>query len=263
MKTGLAAVTAVLLMAGAALAAEDVIVDVRNERILVPVAFQGEVAGAHGSIWRMELTGYNDAGVHVKVALHGTCAILCPPPPAGGKSSFTLGMPSPGFGFGDADGIFYYVERPHNREVHFSLRTRDLSRQASTWGTEIPVVREHDIPEGPVHLVDVPLLDGFRLTLRIYDLGPELNRTSEVVVRAFDRATDQLLFQSAVPISMRGFPSTGLPTQVRLDDFGAQFGGFRGRARIEVHPAGNATRIWAFISITHNETQHVTLVTPQ
>jgi hypothetical protein len=35
------------------------------------------------------------------------------------------------------------------------------------------------------------------------------------------------------------------------------------RARIEIEPTLPDMRVWAFVSITNNETQHVTLVTPQ
>jgi hypothetical protein len=35
------------------------------------------------------------------------------------------------------------------------------------------------------------------------------------------------------------------------------------RLRIEIEPLAGTTRYWAFVSITNNETQHVTLVTPE
>ncbi|HUP64909.1 MAG TPA: hypothetical protein VM557_06495 [Thermoanaerobaculia bacterium] len=259
MKNGLAAVTAMLLMAAAPAGAEDVI-DVQRERVLIPVAFYGTVHGAHGSIWRMELAGYNDSELYVKVAPHGTCGIPCAPFPAGAKRSFTLDMAGPGY---PGDGKFYYVDRPHHRSVHFELRARDISRETSTWGTEIPVVREHEVREGPVHLLDVPALDGFRLALRIYDLGPELNLSSQALVRVFDFSGGELLLELVVPLSTGGVSPKYVPAQARLEDFGSELGSFRGRVRFEITPVGNATRLWGFMSITHNETQHVTVVTPQ
>lgn len=33
--------------------------------------------------------------------------------------------------------------------------------------------------------------------------------------------------------------------------------------RVEVEPLGEGARFWAFVSVTNNETQHVTLITPQ
>lgn len=35
------------------------------------------------------------------------------------------------------------------------------------------------------------------------------------------------------------------------------------RIRLEIEGAGVSLRLWSFVSVTHNETQRVTLITPQ
>jgi hypothetical protein len=245
-----------------AAAYEPVIVDVRYERILIPVSTRGPIPGAYGSLWAIELTGYNAADQHVEVKGDGICGIPegCGPHLANAHTVFTpdLGYKS----FREGDGEFFYVRRPLNRKVHFTLRTRDLSRQAQTWGTELPVVREDQIPEGAVHLVDVPVTPGFRSTVRIYNMGEEILRTAHANVRIFDIKTNALLSENSVVLSTNGAQPTAVPAQAHLFDFGSMLAGFEGRVRLEIHPSGDASRLWAFVSVTNNETQHVTHITP-
>src|SRR5438105_3909947 len=53
--------------------------------------------------------------------------------------------------------------------ISLSLRVQDVSREARTWGTTVPVVRERDAFTGRLQLLDVPVDDRFRVALRVYD----------------------------------------------------------------------------------------------
>lgn len=225
------------------------------EKILIPVAFDGEVNGAHGSRWTVELVGYNSSDRYIQVKPFGTCAITCPALPANPKSFFEVWPhnPSPG------PGLFLYVNDAEHDLVTFNLRVRDVSRQLETWGTEIPVVRESEIAQGrPVVLLHIPNHDGFRTTLRIYDFPNAAN--APVRLRIFNETSGALLDDQMVSLS--DFGQTGhVPSQVTLNDFSSGFPA--DHVRVEITPTDPFSRIWAFASVTHDETQHVTTVTPQ
>jgi hypothetical protein len=91
----------------------------------------------------------------------------------------------------------------------------------------------------------------FRDTLRVYSLDPgtcvrvRVVRVDETISKEFD--LDML---NGSDIFHPGY---------------AQFGDFNLEpysVRVEIQPHASSSRIWAFVSITHNETQRITIVTP-
>ena len=53
------------------------------------------------------------------------------------------------------------IEAEPSDSLAFHLRVQDTSRQAETWGTEVPIVRERELRTGTFALTNVPLTDGF------------------------------------------------------------------------------------------------------
>ncbi len=176
-------------------------------------------------------------------------------------------------------GAVLLVERQFASRVAVDLRVQDVSRQAQTWGTEIPAVREGRFLTAAFDLLDVPLAAGFRQTLRIYDVDALPGATA--VVRSYkidstavypnrqtnpQPAPDTLLAEKVIVLQTEQRPESP------AFDFGyaeiasvAAIPELQGadRIRIEIIPAAENRRLWALVSVTNNETQHVTVITPQ
>ena len=146
------------------------------ERLLVPIVINasvGEVPGAFGSRWVTRLVGYNasNEAIFVDQSFLG-CQITCPIRTVPPNSTFAL----TDFVLRSGTGSFLHVARPHNNSVTFNLRVQDLSRQALTWGTELPVVSESEAFMDTLQLLNIPTDPRFRAAIRIYDFEPAFRR---------------------------------------------------------------------------------------
>lgn len=223
------------------------------KRVLVPVAWSGILPGAFGSKWVTELSGrVFDKDRSVEVTRTPFSA-----PPHVVQNAFVFDdLPERG-----GQGIFIYV--PEEAYVDLGLRIRDVSRLVENYGTEVPLVTaEKTTPAVAVVLLDIPVGAKYRSTLRTYNF--EGRRPWGFSIMIFPRdGTEHLLFQtyhtSGFPIEE--FPSVPGYSQMNIDDLLPA--GYTGRVDVQVWPAPPwGTRIWPMISITNNETQMVTMVTP-
>ena len=249
------------------------------ERVLLPVF--GTVNGAYGSVWHTELIGYNEGAPPVDFA-------TCLP-----GLSFEHPVFPPGRTFrppvADTFGnpVFVYVPQPGADKVRFNLRVQDVSRQAQTWGTTIPVVHESDIFSGPFELLDVPVDARFRSGLRIYDWDSDGADPRLVRVRIYDLCglaiigdpcSDVPLIDTTIAVAGEAFDG-GFPIMPAFTSISDLVGAFPPLAnvkpqltgpnslrpaavRIELEPITPGLRIWAFVSATNNDTQHVTVIAP-
>ncbi|HYM62467.1 MAG TPA: hypothetical protein VEZ11_16410 [Thermoanaerobaculia bacterium] len=164
--------------------------------------------------------------------------------------------------FNPNGGVFVYVPSEHVPEIAFDARIVDLSRESLTWGTEIPVISESGAYTTSIRLIGIPTDPRFRLMLRIYDFDGVDG--VQVRVRVFTEADVILADQTLAmrkPAGDQPFPFAGYPATVQVDLTGL-VAGSTGRARVEIDPITPGLRFWAFVSVTHDETQHVTLITP-
>lgn len=225
-------------------------------RVLLPVAIEN-VPGARGSLWTSELWIHNGTPDTVMVGptrLASEYRI-----PAGQTDEPPIFLRSDG----SHPGLFLFVESEDHMDVTFNLRIQDLSRQAETWGTEIPVVRDTEFHGGKLVLLNVPLDERFRQTLRIYE--SDLMEDSAVLVSVYRMgfAGDDLLLDERRVDLRLAIPDRS-PAYAQIDSFSG-FSGLAGteRVRVEIMPMTEDMRLWAFVSVTNNETQHVTTITPQ
>lgn len=231
------------------------------EMVLLPILAE-RTPGMFGSDWFTIFRLYNDA--EIPAAFHPIrCDTLCP-----GTGTFyvpsrrTHGPSTEYASVGEPPGRLFYVHRNVAQRVTFNLRIHDRSRQSQTWGTEIPVIREPEFLVGKAQLIDVPIDARFRPTLRIYDVDG--TGRAEITVRVYSAFSPTLLTEMRLPLLVIGRqqnPPT-LPGYAQLDRFGELFPGEQW-LRIELEPASAGLRYWAFVSVTNNETQHVTTITPQ
>lgn len=245
------------------------------ERVLVPVYSAIPAPGAFGSLWSTELWLRNNGQTPVDVRHYDYGCILAtcaPTPPTPPNVTFRprIGESPPGL-----RGKLMFVERRRATDVAFGLRVRDLSRQAQTAGTEIPVVREEKFTSGIIALPDVPVSGNFRHVVRIYGLDP--TRAGSVLLRVYginpaaripqDPAIvpDRLLGQTVVHLQVAGpayFPNHPSFAEIgNLNSIASPAGDER--VLVLVEPLTEGLRIWAFASVVHNETQHLTVISPQ
>lgn len=236
--------------------------------VLVPLT-SDTIRGANGSIWTAELFIFNASSLPLRMPgpdLIGQGPDQDPPvivPPHETEQVFLERHH-------EERGHFLYVPNGLASAPKFSLRARDLSRNATTLGTEIPVVKRSQAAND-ILLVDIPTDPAYRATLRIYSFRPEPLR---VGVRVYPEDGDTLIEQ--YDVELHGvvnhdfvYPFPPYPAAITLNPFtpAVRASGHE-RVRIELTNYGSNVSpppppIWAFVSITHNETQQVTTVTPR
>lgn len=238
-----------------------------ERRVLLPVVIIGEAPGALGSRWVTEIAGRNESDERVAISQTlGPCALLfCAPVYGEPRSTFR-----PGFRIGQPSGAGAFLsieDKPAAANVSFSLRIRDVSREAEGWGTELPVVREHELytSASPLQLLDIPLDPRYRNMLRLYDAdGPsDMKLLVEVLRNDGDEVRASRVIQ--FPGGEVTFASAGVPGYVQIGFAELLPPGLPAseRVRLRISTTEHWRRFWAFVTVTNNATQQVTAITPQ
>lgn len=237
------------------------------DRYLIPVTTV-ELPGANGSLWSTEWIIRNSTDRTFSMIWHSCPPNVSPCPgnemPAQTTTSRQI-LPR-----GDGtDGAYVYVPKPMTPAM--SLRVRDLSRNAQSFGTELPIVRNSDY-RSRMEFLDIPTGGNYRATLRAY--GPS-EAPHYVHVSVFAEPSGQLIEQYQVELSgvvhavPEEFPRH--PSYAQLDPLTPAVRAAAERVRIVVYSEAWWSAIsppppwpaYAFVTITNNETQQVTAVTPK
>lgn len=232
------------------------------ERLLLPL-YISPIEGAFGSRFHTDFTARlveSSAPVNIH-GLRYPCVVTCIQGP---DQPYVL---APGTREANSDnteptgtpGAFLYVEKSRVGDVAMNLRAYDSSRSADNFGTELPIVRARDFtPRGEqLSLIGIPSDPRFRQMLRIYGYG-HFGAGLYVEIDGDNYHSEHLLDMPANRgLFVPGYVEfTGFPTGV-------------GAVRVTITVAGNRTSVaepfiyWAFVSVTNNETQHITTITPQ
>lgn len=227
------------------------------ERVLFPLLF--DAPGAHGSEWRSEASISNPRPWHIDT-FNNIFPFVCVTFPCGERLHPGSSHPFTSGAF--PKGVALLVPRAEARNLAFSLRVRDVSREAQNYGTEVPVVREAQMARDTVlTLLDVPRDPRFRAKLRIYALEPFFDRTEvHVAELAMVNATTNQRQASTVTLSRdcTGMVCDAVPAYAEVD---LPAGAADEYVNVYVKgPLGAPT--WAFVTVTNNETQEVTIVSP-
>lgn len=238
-------------------------------RVLLPVYIAQPTAGAYGSLWVSQFalrnasadrqytieticapdegcagdvtTDENVAPQQTKVSLPSRYRL--PKNPVAGATVWLL----------TTDAV------PNDDDLAYNLRVVDLSRSATAAGTEIPVVREREFRDGTVHLLNVPADPRFRLALRVFEMNLA---HADFAVRIIDATTNAVLAVVPMTTSTDGAEPRGFtPGFAELNQFVG--GGQLTPVRVEIAPLTPGVAFWAYVSITNNDSQQITLVTPQ
>lgn len=239
------------------------------ENLVAPLWMRSVVPGAHGSLWTTEMTIFNSGDDSVVI---GESTESCRLPEGCGDTATVIEpgetleiQPriTPAY---EVMGRMLYVvsESGAVGDLEMNLRIFDLSRQSETYGVELPLLEQHDFQE-TVTLVKVPLGGSFRQAIRIYAWN--LGVGDFVQLDLIDVNTGSTLATETLPVERTAL-TPGYAQVVDLVNRYPQLAGHEAvRARVtpvQVTSQGTEPRlIWAFASVTHDETQHVTTITPQ
>jgi hypothetical protein len=238
-------------------------------RVLLPLYISQPVPGAYGSLWQSQLVIHNgsDRDFTIEIcAPQESCELGRTADedlqPNETQAGLPARYPTPANPVAGAVVWLLVNGAPADNaeSVAFQLRVADLSRSATAAGTEIPVVRENDFHAGTIHLLNIPTDQRFRLALRIFEMnlaGADFN------VRIFDQSTDTLLSQSDVSTTLSGVPQRFTPGFVEMDNLVNGLPAVPAALRVEIEPITPGVAFWSYVSITNNDSQQITLVTPQ
>lgn len=234
--------------------------DADFERVLFPVNFAS--FGAHGSEWHTEIIVQNNAPVTIDTQPR---TYVNPEPPLlpvptslgpGGKGIVREGTTD--------GGMFFYVPRGAEAYLAYSSHVVDRSRSTTDRGAEVPVVRARDTA-AVLHLPNVPIDPLFRASLRIYDFdavdGRWVNATATAddgTVHTFDTRLHADIIVCVTTPCLQPWPAFA---SIDLSSIAS----LRGKriADLRIESFDRDARLWAFVSITNNDTQRVTVHTPQ
>jgi len=216
------------------------------ERVLLPVYLFG--GGAFGSNWTTEVTMLNASGYDIEPYRLARV-------PHQSQTQLDLGGSR-------SAGTLVFTPREMSSYVRFGSLVRDTSRQAADWGTEVPVIRENEFRSGEYSLLNIPLDSRFRLTLRVYGVD---SVDGSVGIRAVaddgTAAFRPFPLRSPNPCAYATPCASSDPSFLSLDPLAA-FPEMAGKQRMRLDII-LSIRSWGFVTITNNETQHVTVITPQ
>jgi hypothetical protein len=229
------------------------------EQVLLPVYIDGVVEGANGTRWTTDFWIRNDGPDDLIVA-PGTC----PPDACGG---FTLqaqnARHNPGTLFSGSRSnpsqllYLYKTPTPH---VSMSLRVSDTSRQDLNAGTDLPILREADLLTEPAQLLNVPIDPATsRALLRIYDVTFTATTYAVTIYPQTEGIAQPITSGILTAKTTKSGPFRNEAAYAQFDLTGIPA---TGSVRVEIRPLTPGSRYWAFVSITNNQTQLVTLVRP-
>jgi len=245
-------------------------------RVLLPLYIPQPVSGAYGSLWQSQFAVHN--GSAIRPYIIEPCPDGCPANlfadeelvPNETETVLPVRYPAPTNGI--AGAVLYLSPEPASGDqpgapaddassVAFQLRIADLSRSAIAAGTEIPVVRESEFRTSTVHLLNIPTDPKFRLALRIFEMN--LDR-ADFTVRVIDQATNAVLASSLVTTSAPPQPALRFtPGFAEMNNILSSLTNAPQNIRVEIEPVTSGLAFWAYVSITNNDSQQITLVTPQ
>ena len=227
------------------------------DAVLFPI-FMPPVDGAHGSRFETTARVANQSMVSDSTlyGLDTTCYLFTPvtgPYDPIGMGPDTVLLP----GCSESTGRVFYLTK--GSRLAASLRVRDVSRQASSHGVEIPVVRLSEFTNDRITLLGVPADPRFRKTLRVYSMS---GRDMWVTISINGTGIGQLHLDPRQDLFVPAYGSfTDFPLDLPAESMMQVDLSFGTLPDGTIHP--DTPRIWGFISVTNNDTQEITVISPQ
>lgn len=236
-------------------------------KVLVPIAFSAsqQLPGTQGSLWTTELWVHN--GSDLTIALQ-------PTPDCPWSSEYCGGaFPSEFRKWAGVEsnhndgGALFYLPKDHAHLIDLHVRLLELSRRAQPTGVEIPLIREGNFLSDEAVLLSVPAGSGVRSALRVYDAG--LLPGSSVRAEFLDMSGNVLATSVLRPgddpvVPDQQYYAHPYPGAAAIHNLTTVFPQLQAVERFNVRlvPLTPGMQYWGFVSVTHDETQHVLLITP-
>jgi hypothetical protein len=238
------------------------------ERVLVPVFYFGPGAGSSQWFTRVAAINGGDTKVElVRPAFEGSplCGGVC-----GCGVNAVMNPTDEKFmcqTLADPAGVVLFVPKNASAAVQFQSWIGEQSRGSSC---EIQVVRQKDLRTAKSFLLNLPADPRYRVALRVFDA---FSRDGlQVRVRALDpRNLDHIaIVETTLTLrtTIRTFVAEPFPWQpafAMIGDLTAAYPQLLayGNYFLEITPIKPLDSFWALATITNNETQQVTTVTPR
>ena len=239
-------------------------------RVLLPLYIAQQTPGAFGSLWVSQFAAHNGSATRSYIIERCAPNEGCPLDlrsdeellPNETETALPARYPVPASSVGGAT-VWLSTEASDDRadNVTFGLRVVDVSRAATGAGTEVPVVRESQFRTTTIHLLNIPVDSLFRVTLRVFEMNLA---EADFTVRIFDQASNALIAQERITTTTGGLPPQRFtPAFAQLSDVVGGAGPQVTHLRIEIEPLTPGIAFWSYVSVSNNDSQQVTLVTPQ
>ena len=240
--------------------------------VLIPIAFSSgqTIPGAHGSLWTSQVWFHNGTRQDLQALRPApNCMPLCSVAyPAGFFGTLT----SIETNHNDGGALLHLYEggTASTQELFFDVRLLELSQRAQPTGVEIPVVREEEFFDQEAVLLGVPVGEGLRTSLRVYDpsLTPNSSVNVELLAPNGEVLASTIISPGADPVVPPEKDLTFFgyyPGYAALHDLSSLFPQLQNEEHyhIRITPQTEGMRYWPLISVTDNESQHVLLITAQ
>ncbi|HVR40702.1 MAG TPA: IPT/TIG domain-containing protein [Thermoanaerobaculia bacterium] len=236
------------------------------ERILLPI-LTPPARGSFGSEFRTTFTAWNASSSGTLVfGLEQSCPICGGFPPIPPEalidipllvlSHGTLDSPLGSIIYSGSPGRFIYVRADDAKKLATGLRVHDTSRAALNLGTEIPVVHAREfVTTETLAMTNVPVDSRFRNTLRIY--GTAETNVTVTFLGGFPPG----FIHSERVVHLQPGKHLFEPAYAQVSDF-PSFASSTVPLTVTV-TSDSGTAVWAFVSVTNNETQAITTISPQ
>jgi len=230
-------------------------------RILLPITAT-DIPGANGSLWKTDIRAAIETleGVAIEPAGCGAIEDPCSYPPV----NQMFDVRDEDLIISDFGAQFLYVGSEGASKLKVSTRVYDASKAEETAGAFIPTARDEDFSVEGFSLIGIPVAPQFRSTLRIYDYdgtGGEVAFAlySDDASEPFHRGVASLRGDDDWKLTTALLPAHPAIAQLDLSSFIPA--GQYSRVRVIVQPQ-ESMKVWGFVSITNNQTSHVTIVSP-
>jgi uncharacterized protein (TIGR03437 family) len=232
------------------------------ETILLPI-FTPPARGAFGSEFHTIARVVNKTNPPgVPVQLYGV-DLSCVQPAPSDSGVFTItGGPAVAVQLpicSTSPGRFLYVPKSQAAYLTMNLRVLDVTPQSTSQGTEIPVIHASRMSTDPIILAGVPIGNRFRTTLRIYAFDPHPLFGPAIAYVTTVGAPQTVTLQPGRTLFEPAYAEfTSFPIPIDRPDAGT--------INVIIEPRTgdffSGPPMWAFITVTSNDRQQITTITP-
>jgi len=242
------------------------------DRLLLPVFFFG--AGAHGSQWTTNVTVANNGTTDVEMQQAIFSDAACPTNCGCGLIRVIKARSAASVcnAFGSDAGLFIYAPKEARNALNWNVRIADASRSTETAGTEVALADQSEFRSDGIVLPAVLTGPKYRTAIRVYGVNDGDSAIMNIYALGnLSTPRAQLNINLVNPIrNIVADPFPSRPAYLFIPDLAAAVPALASGGtwlieiipHVPVDPGPPLTTMWAFASITNNDTQQVTTVTP-